>query len=222
MPHNLVEIEEDLQYITVASKRNKLDHALIRLILSTLADEEEIVNITRRDIAAGNSGNGTYSVYLRKAGRSRRAPIDERTYQALRKVSENLSGREKIFKLSLREIDDIIARHSPAGRTYNLAGLRKAVTRILEDNLLGRSVKELSELSFEELCDFMGEFHPMFSGMWDLDEDDVAYDYFLMLSERHGISRVSEMSELSGESEERIERLMGRKWYLNYMDSSLE
>ncbi|WP_457591756.1 hypothetical protein [Geoglobus sp.] len=221
MLHNLVEIEEDLQYITVSSKRNDLDHALIRLILSTLADEDEIANLTRRDISASN-GSGMHSVYLRKAGRSRRAPVDERTYEVLRKISENLSGRERVFRLSVRDVDEIIARHSPSGRTYTLSTLRRAVMRILEDNLLGRRVEELSEMSFEELCDFMGEFHPMFSGMWDLDDDDVAYDYFLMLSERHGISEISEMSELSGVSEERIERLMGRKWYLNYMDSPSE
>ncbi|WP_048094153.1 hypothetical protein [Geoglobus ahangari] len=215
MSHNLVEIEEDLQYIAVASKRSDFDHALIRLVLSTLADEEEILNLTRRDLAISG---GTFSVYLRRAGRSRKAPIDERTYLSLKKISEGLSGRERIFKLSRSEIDDIIARHSPEGRIYNLTGLRKAVKRILEDNLLGRSFDELDDMGFEELCDFMGEFHPMFSGMWDLDDDDVAYEYFMMLSERHGISEVSEMSELSGESEERIERLMGRKWYLNYLD----
>ena len=222
MPYNLVEIEEDLQYITVASKRDDFEHALVRLILSTLADAEEVACLTKRDISDRETEGGVHSVYLRKGGRSRRLPVDEKTYIALRKISEGLSGRERIFNLSESEIDEIIARHSPEGKVYTLSGLRRAVRKILEDNLLGLRADDISELSFEELCDFMKEFHPMFSGMWDLDDDDVAYDYFLMLSERHGISRISEMSELSGESEERIERLMSRKWYLNYLDSSSE
>ncbi len=220
MKVNLVEIEEDLQYINVASSRNTGEHGLIRLILSSMADAEEISNITPRDIAVKQTEKGEiFYVYLKKSGNVRKAPVDRKTYTILKEISDSIPKKSKIFNYTQREIDEIIARYSPMGRRYSHRYLIRSVKTIISDNLLGRDVDDLKSANIEELWRFMNDFHPIFSGMWDLDEDDVAFDYFQMLSERHGISSYSEMAEISGEKEERIEKLMKRGWFRNCMDS---
>ncbi len=220
MRENLVEIEEDLQYINVASSRNKKEHGLIRLILSCMADAEEISNLTPRDLAEKKLESvSIHYVYLRKGREVRKSPIDRRTYFVLKEISEYVGRKSKIFNYTESQIDSIIQKYSPAGRRYSLKSLLRSVEVIVSDNLLGKSLREMRSMEFDELCKFMQEFHPMFSGMWDLDEDDVAFDYFQMLSERHGISNYSVMAEISGENEERIRKLMKRKWFQNYMDS---
>ncbi len=220
MREMLVELEEDLQYINVASSKNKKEHGMIRLVLSCMADAEEISNLTPKDVIEKKlEGVPVHYVYLRKGRRVRRYPIDRRTYLTLRELSASIGKRSKIFDYSEREIDSIIQKYSPKNRKYNLKTLLRAVKTIISDNLLGKSAEDLDSMSSEELIDFMQDFHPMFSGMWDLDRDDVAFDYFQMLSERYGISGYSEMAEISGESVERIEKLMKRKWFQNYMVS---
>lgn len=222
MTYRLVEVEEDLQYIAVASRRNKMEHALVRLILTTMADQEEISNLTKRDLIKAKTDSGIiYGVYLKKGGRSRKVPVDRKTYELLESISENLSGKEKIFNYSVSDIDDIIGKNSPSSKSYSLQSVRKALKSILEDNLLGITTDEFMKMDFEELAEFMEEFHPMFSGMWDLESDEVATDYFTMLSERHGMS-IDEMSELSGESKERIKNLMDKGWLRSCLDSYLE
>ncbi|AIY89310.1 hypothetical protein [Geoglobus acetivorans] len=222
MSYRLVEIEEDLQYINVASRKNDVEHALIRLVLSTLADVEEIQNLTKRDISASSrNGREIYAVYLRKPGKSRKVPVDGGTYTILRNISASLGGKDRVFSYSTEEIDSIIGKYSPENSRYTLHSLREALMELLADNLLGKTIGDIFEMDFEELVEFMEECHPMFSGMWDIDEDDVASDYFHMLAERHGMS-VSKMSEVSGEDEERIEKLIGRKWLQSYWDSYSE
>ena len=215
----LVEIEEDLQYITVASRKDLKEHALIRVILSTLADVEEISNITKGDLEIKKSnGRRAFALNLRKGGKSRKAPIDETTYELLSKITKNYTRKQRIFDYTGKDIDEIIAKYSPSSKRYGINELRRGVMKILEDNLLNISVKEIFDMNFWELSDFLSEFHPMFSGMWDLKDDDVAQDYFIMLTKRHGISDYSEISEISGESIERIEKLMKRKWFQSYLE----
>uniref|UniRef100_A0A7C3YNU0 Site-specific integrase n=1 Tax=Geoglobus ahangari TaxID=113653 RepID=A0A7C3YNU0_9EURY len=215
----LVEIEEDLQYITVASRKDLKEHALIRIVLSTLADIEEINNITKGDLEIKKSNSRqAFALNLRKGGKSRKAPIDETTYEILSEISKNYTRRQRIFDYTYEEIDKMIAKYSPSSKRYGLNELRKGVIKILEDNLLNVPVEEIFNMNFWELFDFLSEFHPMFSGMWDLKDDDVAQDYFRMLSKRHGISDYSEISEISGESIERIEKLMKKKWFQSYLE----
>ncbi len=216
----LVELEEDLQYITVASRKNLKEHALIRLILSTLADVEEINNVTKKDLEIRRiNSKEIFAVNLRKGGRSRKAPIDKKTYNILQELSKGYTRRQRIFDYTRDEIDEIIAKYSPKSKRYGIKELKRGVMRILGDNLFNLDVRNIFSMNFHELSDFLSDFHPMFSGMWDLDKDDVAYDYFLMLSKRYGIDSYSEISKLSGESVERIEKLMRRKWFQNYLDS---
>ncbi len=220
MRENLVEIEEDLQYINIASSKNKKEHGLIRLILSCMADAEEISNLTPRDIIEKKVKNNKIQfVYLKKGRMVRKFPVDGRTYLILKEISSDLSKKSKIFEYTPQDIDCIIKKYSPETKKYNLRMLLKSVKSIISDNLLGTTLDEMKSMNIDELWSFMQEFHPMFSGMWDLERDDVAFDYFQMLAERHGISSYTDMAEISGESEERIRKLMKRKWFLNYMDS---
>ncbi len=216
----LVELEEDLQYITVASRKNLKEHALIRLILSTLADVEEINNVTKKDLEIRRiNSKEIFAVNLRKGGRSRKAPVDKKTYNILQELSKGYTRRQRIFDYTRDEIDEIIAKYSPKSKRYGIKELKRGVMKILGDNLFNLDARNIFSMNFHELFDFLSDFHPMFSGMWDLDKDDVAYDYFLMLSKRYGIDSYSEISKLSGESVERIEKLMRRKWFQNYLDS---
>ncbi len=216
--NKLVELEEDLQFITVASRKNLKEHALIRLVLSTLADVEEINNVTKKDLEVRRiNSKEIFAINLRRGGKSRKAPIDKKTYKILREISKDYSKKQRIFNYSDEEIDEIIAKYSPSSKRYNIRELRRGVMKILEDNLLNLETKNILSMNFYELFDFLSDFHPMFSGMWDLERDDVAYDYFLMLNKRHGKS-YSEISEISGEKIERIEKLMKRKWFQNYLD----
>ncbi len=216
----LVELEEDLQYITVASRKNLKEHALIRLILSTLADVEEINNVTKKDLEIRRiNSKEIFAVNLRKGGRSRKAPVDKKTYNILQELSKGYTRRQRIFDYTRDEIDEIIAKYSPKSKRYGIKELKRGVMKILGDNLFNLDARNIFSMNFHELFDFLSDFHPMFSGMWDLDKDDVAYDYFLMLSKRYGINSYSEISKLSGESVERIEKLMRRKWFQNYLDS---
>ncbi len=220
MKATLVETEEDLQYINVASSKNTSEHGLIRLILSSMADIEEVSNLTPNDIVEKRTKKGgIFYVYLRKGRSVRKAPIDRKTYTILREISRSIPKKSKIFNYTQENINEIIARYSPKGRRYSHRYLIRSVRTIISDNLLGRDIDDIKSAEIEELWRFMNDFHPIFSGMWDLDEDDVAFDYFQMLSERHGISSYSEMAEISGEKEERIEKLMKRGWFRNCMDS---
>jgi len=219
MRKTLVEIEEDMQYINIASRKSPFEHAMIRVILSSLAEKDELLNLRKRDVVVLNEGGEQiHYLYLRKGGKVRKAPIDVRTHKILTSITRGISGREEIFRISEEELNQVVMKYSPKNKKYNAESLRRAVIMILEDNLLGKSYKSILSSNIRELYDFMSEFHPMFSGMWDLEDDDVAFDYFSMLSKRYGIKDFAEMSEISGENEERIERLMNRKWFQNYMD----
>jgi hypothetical protein len=46
---DFLRLEFDIQHHLVMSRRNGYDHALIRLILSTLAEPEEIASLSKKD-----------------------------------------------------------------------------------------------------------------------------------------------------------------------------
>ena len=192
---NLVEVEEELQHMCIASRVNKRDHALIRFILSTFPSYEEIVNVTKRDIKRKNS---IFYVLLKKARRVRKAPIDPRTYSLLSEISKNLAKDERIFSLSLKEIDDIIKKYSFPNKNYNLEKVVYAVREIIKDCLFYseeviKNIKDDLQKIYEFLCDA----HPLFSGMWDLEDEEVAKDYFEMLSKRLGKRSPEILSKIS-------------------------
>ena len=200
--------EFDIRYINAVSRKNLKEHAMIRLIISALATPEEIANVTRGDIIAVNN---VYTVKLNNGRKTRISPIDAKTYEVLLEVSKDKSRRQRIFDYSRREMDEIVKKHSPANRVYDVMKLRSAVIDILRDCLFFEHdyVSDLiSGVNFEGVLDFVYDLHPMFSGVWDLDDDEVAEDflenYIALIGERDA----KKIAEDICEDVERVERLM--------------
>jgi len=200
--------EFDIRYINAVSRKDLKEHAMIRLIISALATPEEIANVTRGDVRAVNN---VYTVKLNNGRKTRISPIDAKTYEVLLEVSKDKSRRQRIFDYSKREMDEIVKKHSPANRVYDVMKLRSAVIDILRDCLFFEHdyVSDLiSGVNFEGVLDFVYDLHPMFSGVWDLDDDEVAEDflenYIALIGERDA----KKIAEDICEDVERVERLM--------------
>ncbi len=202
----LVEVEEELQHMCIASRVNKRDHTLIRFILSTFPSYEEIANVTKRDVRKKDS---IFYVLLKKAQKIRKVPIDPRTYFLLSEISKNLTKNERIFSLSLKEIDDVIGKYSFPNKKYNLEKVVYAVKEIIKDCLfyseeMIKSIKDDLQKTYEFLCDA----HPLFSGMWDLEDEEVAKDYFEMLSRRLGSRDPEILSKISNVDVEIVKKIL--------------
>ncbi len=205
----LMRLDFDIHHISVMSRKSKLHHGMVRLVISTLATPEEIENLVKRDIRKNRSGR-MYSVRLTRAGKSRIAFIDDRTHDVLMELCEGKKGREKVFPFSREEMDSIVEMYSPPGRAYGVEGLREAVIKILRDcSFFGEdyisSIVEGREA--EKVADFLEDFHPFFSGMWDLEDEEVAEDFLKAYSEVTG-KNAREIAENVMESEERVRRLL--------------
>ncbi|ADB57200.1 hypothetical protein [Archaeoglobus profundus] len=200
--------EFDIRYINAVSRKDLKEHAMIRLIISSLATHEEVYNLTKNDI---RSFNGIKTVKLNNGRKTRIAPIDSRTFEVLMEVSKGMSRRQRIFDYSKAEMDEIVKKYSPAKRTYNVEKLRSAVIDILRDCQFFEHdyVSDMiNGTNFEGVVDFVNDMHPMFSGVWDLDDDEVAEDfienYILLIGERNA----EKIAEDICESVERVENLM--------------
>lgn len=200
--------EFDIRYINAVSRKDLKEHAMIRLIISSLATPEEIYNLTRNDIRLIN---GIKAVKLNSGRRTRIAPVDSRTYDVLIEVSRGRGRRQRIFDYSKAEMDEIVKKYSPANRTYDVEKLRSAVIDILRDCQFFEHdyVSDmLNGTNFEGVVNFVNDLHPMFSGVWDLDDDEVAEDfienYILLIGERD----VKKIAENICESVERVQSIM--------------
>ncbi|MCS7143930.1 MAG: hypothetical protein NZ879_02790 [Archaeoglobaceae archaeon] len=181
----MLRLEFDLQHHLVLSRKSPKDHALIRLILSTLATSKEIENLTKKDIKKkGNS----YSIQL-LGEKKRSSPLDEETFNLI-----NAIEGEKPFKLNEKSIDEIISRYSPKDKKYTAKSLRKAMITFLKDSALFEV--DLENLSSEELENFMIDFNPLFSGTW-LDEDGLR-DFILNYSVLNNLSDPKSIAEEIG------------------------
>ncbi|MEM4702450.1 MAG: hypothetical protein QXK77_03350 [Archaeoglobaceae archaeon] len=158
---DFLRLEYDIQHHLVLSRKNCYDHALIRLILSTLAEPVEIANLSKKDF---KSKKGIFMVYL-SGGKSRVSPVDEETFRMIEAID-----KEKPFELEERDMDKIISKYSPKDRKYTARSLRKAMIRFLKDASLFDL--EFEKLSLEKLRDFMEDFNPLYSGSW-LDEEGL-------------------------------------------------
>lgn len=202
--------EFDVRYINAVSRKDLKEHVMIRLIISSLATPEELYNLTKRDI---RSFNGIKAVKLRSGMRTRIAPIDDRTYELLLRVSKDMSGSQRIFEYSKEEMDEVIKKYSPSKRFYDVDRLRKAVIDILRDcQFFDHDFVNdlLSGTNFRGVVDFVNDLHPMFSGVWDLDDDEVAEDfienYVFLIGERDP----EKIAEDICESVERVESILRR------------
>ncbi len=210
---DLVQLEEDIQQIAVLSRKVPEEHALIRLILSTLATAEELENLVKRDIRKfEKDGLSYYSVRLTSAGRTRIVPIDAVTYAILMDLTKSKGGKQRVFSFSSEDMDEIVRKYSPPNRKYDVNSLRKAVSKILRDCMFFEDEDYVDDLiegeNIQKVTDFLYDFHPMFSGMWDLDDDDVAEDFIATFSRRTGISDPEEIARMIGEDAERVKGLM--------------
>ncbi len=209
MKDELMRLDFDIHHISVMSRRSKLHHGMVRLVISTLATPEEIENLVKKDVRKNRTGR-MYSVKLTSAGKSRMAFIDDRTHRILMELCEGKRGREKIFPFSKEEMDSIVGMYSPPGRSYGVERLRKAVISILRDcSIFGEDfVSNIVEgREADRVADFLEDFHPFFSGMWDLEDEEVAKDFLKVYSEVTG-KGVREIAERVMESEERVRKLL--------------
>jgi hypothetical protein len=211
---DFIQLEEDIQQIAVLSRKVPEEHALIRLILSTLATADELENLVKRDIRKlEKDGLSYYYVRLTSAGRTRTVPIDAATYAVLMEISKNKSGRQRVFSLSSEDMDEVVRKYSPANKKYDVNSLRNAVSKILRDCMFFDDEDYVDDLirgeNIQKVTDFLYDFHPMFSGMWDLDDDDVAEDFIETFSRRTGISDPEKIAREIGEDVERVKELMG-------------
>ncbi len=200
--------EFDIRYINAVSRKNLKEHAMIRLIISSLATHEEIYNLTKGDI---RSLNGVKAVRLNNGRKIRMAPIDSRTFEVLKNISKDLGRRQRIFDYSKVEMDEIVRKYSPVKRAYDVEKLRNAVIDILRDCQFFEYdyVSDMiNGTNFRGVVDFVYDLHPMFSGVWDLDDDEVAEDfienYILLIGERDA----KKIAEDICESVERVESIM--------------
>ncbi len=199
--------EFDIRYINAVSRKNLKEHAMIRLIISSLATHEEIYNLTKNDIRKTK----IRTVRLNNGRRTRIVPIDNRTFDILMKISKDKSRRQRIFEYSKNEMDNIVMKYSPAKRTYDVKKLREAVIDILKDCQFFEHdyVNDiLNGTNFEGVVDFVYDSHPMFAGVWDLDDDEVAEDfienYILLIGERDA----KKIAEDICERVERVENIL--------------
>ncbi|RLI74524.1 hypothetical protein DRP04_14580, partial [Archaeoglobales archaeon] len=212
----LLQLEFDIRYINAVSRKVLEEHALVRLIISALATPDELQNLVKRDFRVMNrNGETIYTVKLTSAGRSRIAPIDERTYEIVMDICKNKGSRQRVFNYTKDEIDKIVEKYSPANRKYNALKLREAVKEILRDCMFFDHdyVSDLlNGVNLDGVIDFLYDSHPMFSGMWDLDDDEVAEDFIMNYMTMTGIRDAKKIAEVIGESEERVARLMRREF----------
>jgi len=211
---DLLRLEFDVRYINAVSRKVLEEHALIRLIISALATPSELENIVKRDFRIMSRGDERiYTVKLNSGRRTRIAPIDKRTFDVVMEISRGKSGKERIFEYTREEMDGIVRKYSPAGRSYDAMKLRNAVLEILRDCLFFEHdyVSDLlNGVNIDGVIDFLHDSHPMFSGMWDLDDDEVAEDFIMNYTAITGIRDAKKIAEAIGESEERVSRLMRR------------
>lgn len=200
--------EFDIRYINAVSRKNLKEHAMIRLIISSLATHEEIANLTKGDI---RQFNGVKAVKLNNGRKVRIAPIDSKTFEVLKEVSRNLGKRQRIFDYSKVEMDEIVRKHSPAKRSYDVERLRNAVMDILRDCQFFEHdyVSDMvNGTNFKGVVDFVHDLHPMFSGVWDLDDDEVAEDFIENYVLLIGESDAKKIAEDICESVERVENIL--------------
>ena len=211
---DLLEMEFDIRYINALSRKVPEEHALIRLVISALATPSELQNLVRRDFRImSRDGERIYTVKLNSGRKTRIAPIDERTFEVVMEVSKDKGGKERIFDYTKEEMDEIVGKYSPKRRRYDVMKLRSAVIEILKDCLFFEH-DYVSDLlngnNIDGVIDFLHDSHPMFSGMWDLDDDEVAEDFLINYTAMTGVMDAKRIAEEICESEERVSRILRR------------
>lgn len=205
----LLQLEFDIQHINVLSRKNKKEHAVVRLIISSLATPEEITNLTKDNIGT-KPQKPTISLNSPNGGRV--SPIDERTFNILNDLTREKEKKEEIFPFTEEDLDKIVNKYAPSRTKYHVKKLRKAVVEILQDCQLFGDKDYVNELvkgkDQSGVVDFLHDFHPLYTGTWDIDNDDVAREFILSYSSYNDTFDPEKIAEETGESEERVSRLL--------------
>lgn len=206
----LLQLEFDIQHINVLSRKNSKEHAAIRLIISSLATPKEIQSIKKDNIGTEPDEP---TISLSSPGKSRITPVDEKTFTILNKMTKKMSKKENVFSYSEEELDEIVDKHSPVGTKYHVEKLRKAVMEILNDCLLFGGKNYVDDLlkgkNSQGLIDFLYDFHPLYTGTWDIEnDDDVAREFILSYSSYTGNYEPEKIAEETGESTERVSKFL--------------
>lgn len=207
---DMLRVEYDIQHHLILSKKKLSDHALVRMIIATLSTPTELSNIRKSDFKAKRGKKLDYfTVRLIEGGRSRISPVDRKTYEIVQLLPS------KPFNMSEREMDEIVGKYSPPDKRYNCDRLREAVRVILKDSdFFG--VKKLK--SIEEEYAFMMDFNPLYSGFWDLEDEEGVEDFVLSYSEVSGVRDSKRIADDTGIDEEIVRQVLGsgRKSLLSY------
>uniref|UniRef100_A0A7C2S3Y0 Uncharacterized protein n=1 Tax=Archaeoglobus fulgidus TaxID=2234 RepID=A0A7C2S3Y0_ARCFL len=196
---DLLRTEYDIQHHLVLSRRNVLHHALIRMIVSTLSTPEELLNLRKKDFRI-NKGKKMeyYTVKLIEKGKIRISPVDRRTFEIIRSMPP------QPFRMGEDEMNEIVGLYSPPGKKYNCRSLRKAVESILSDSdFFGMNLR-----NDEERYAFMLDFNPLYSGLWDLEDEEEVEDFILSYSEVTGTRDWRKISDEIGIEPEVVRRVI--------------
>jgi|Deesub1362A_J573_1020465.scaffolds.fasta_scaffold00619_20 hypothetical protein len=211
-PSELLRTEFDINYIAVVSRKEEIGHCIIRLILASLASPEEIRSVTKRGLRAYRKNNERfYTVKFYSKGKVRIFPVDEKTYWLINKIGEEYSSKDAIFNLSDSEIDEIIRKNSPPDRKYDARKLRKSITKILEDNLFYEDPSFddfLMSKDLETLHYLMMDTNPLYSGVWDMDDDEAARDFIISYCNYIRDDDIIRIAKNLNEDPERITKLL--------------
>ncbi len=197
----MLRLEYDIQHHLVLSRRVPREHAVIRMIVSTLSTPEELVNLRRRDFRRVKGREFEFfTVNLRAAGRSRVSPVDAKTHDLVTSLGD------RPFDMREEEIDEIVRKYSPADRKYDAKKLRNAVRSLLKDaSLFEIDFERMKDI--EELYAFMLDFNPIYTDVWELSDEEGYEEFVLSFAEIHGRDAGMIASQL-GESEEKIRKIL--------------
>ena len=205
---DLLRTEYDIRHILAVSRKNLKEHALIRVVVSSLAKKEEVMNITKRDFRVVKRGDFEFCTVRLVGNKTRIMPIDDKTYSIISSICKYKRNREKVFEYTSKEMDEIVAKYSPPDNSYNVEKLRKGVFEILKDCMFFGSV------DFDDLdvtVNFLHDFHPIYSGMWDLDDDEVLEDFIFNFLKVTGIRDVEKIANVINENVDRVNSILVSK-----------
>lgn len=206
----LLQLEFDIQHINVLSRKDSKEHAAIRLIISSLATPEEIQSFKKDNIGTEPDDP---TISLNSPGKSRISPVDENTYKVLSNITKEMSKKDKVFSFTEEELDEIVNKYSPIRTKYHVEKLRKAVIEILNDCMLFGGKDYVDDLikgkNSQGLIDFLYDFHPLYTGTWDIEgDDDVAREFIQSYSSYTGVYEPEKIAEETGESTERVSKFL--------------
>lgn len=208
--NELLRTEFDIHYINVVSRKSIKEHAIIRLIISTLANPDELINLRKSDLKIKGNEQIVRLTSI-KGIKSRLSPIDNKTYNILEEISKGLKEDDNIFNYSAEEINQIIRKYSKG--KYNFKKLRDSVIWILRDSTFfegGDFIKDLFEgKDVTKTFIVLQDTHPMFSGMWDIDDEEVAIDFIQNYISNTGVKDPKKIAEEIGEDIDRVVQLLG-------------